>query len=54
MRIVGELGEKVFGGRVRQGNQVYAPNGISPTLLAGSIGNVSGNNTLILVDKKDK
>ena len=54
MHIVGGLGEKVFGGKVRQGNQVYAPDGVSPTLLAGPVGNLGGNSPLILIKKEEK
>ena len=54
MHNVGGLVEKVFGGKVRQGNQVYATDNVSPTLLAGPVGNLGGNSPLILIKKKEK
>lgn len=53
-RLVGGIGEINFGKQYRQGNRVYASDGIAMCLLSQPLGNAGGYSYLYLVEVADE
>lgn len=53
-KLVGGFGERVFGKQYRQGNRVYDSREIAMCLTAQPLGNIGGQSSLYLVERKDE